>query len=485
MYSLKSYTEQCYNIGSPKPSPSRHPFQELPASKDTSQFDFSPISEQTVSPIKISVTTRKRKLEHSTSDPEPESFSSPKKARKMNKKDKEEFMKFIAEQSRISSDAISSNLQKTFDSRMDTLESQIKTISAETKAEISGLGSQLKDIRDSTEAKLSNIQDEFGRLQTMVTETANNNLEELKETLVPIIKDDVVRSVRSEMKSEFNAVDAIWKSNLSDKVWEAEHNLLIFNHNPSKAPIEDAKEFLEKELNLNADSLNKIELKRALRLGKGKNNKPPPLLLKFSHPSDRNHVLSHSKNLKDKPYKIEKDVPKLYKKMHGDFKEESWKLREQFEYQTQISFIGHLMVLQFKSKSTDGNKYHYINHLEWFPPPCEAISQQKSSSHVPPGTTATPVISPVARARAESSIFMTGMKTELSSDLLATKFGEMLKAEHRELVVDICLKKKHLAIIYCDSWESCVKIATSYNEFNGEKVVLKMFAKEKPKPATI
>ena len=486
MYSLQSYTEQVYNIGSPKPSPRRSPFLELPVNKDTSEFDFSPVPETDpkVSPIKISVTTRKppkRKYERADSDPIVETENSPKRAKMLTKKDKEDFITMIAEQSRLSAESITNSLRQTFESRMDNLQSQIQDISTDTKGEITNLGTQLKEIKDNTEASLANIHEEFGQLRDMVTETASNNLEELKDTLVPMVKDDVVERVKSEMKADLSAVDAIWKASLADKVWEAEHNLLIFNYDVSKAPMEDAKDFLEKELKANAETMGKIYLKRALRLGKGRNGKPPPLLLKFSHPSDRGLIFSLSKNLKGKPFKIEKDVPKLYKKTHADFKEEGWKLREHFDYQTQISFNGHLMVLQFRNKSTDSDKFHYINHMEWFPPPSEALSLQKNTLTVPQGTIATPVINPAAKTKAECSFFMSGMKTELTSDDLKTKFNAFLKPEHKALVTDIKLKKKDLAIIYCDTWDSCKTVASSYSEFNGEKVSFKMFAAEKPK----
>ena len=171
----------------------------------------------------------------------------------------------------------------------------------------------------------------------------------------------------------------------------------------------------------------------------------------------------------------------MYKKLHAEFKEEGWKLREHFDYQTQITFNGHLRVLQFRKKSNNTDKFHYINHMEGFPAPTEALALQNNTLPVPPGTIATPVINPADKSRAECSLFMTGMKTELGSDTLKTKFNDLLKPEHKALVTDIQLKKKDLAIIYCDTWDSCKTIASNYSEFNGEKVSFKMFAAKKPK----
>ena len=481
MYSLKKYSEQCYNIGSPQPSPARSPFQELPPNKDL-EFDFSPSPTKKLSPIKIRATrkTSKRKLESSLDTSVDDSEVSPKKARIMDKKTKDEFKAFLAEQNRVNTETMTNSIKVTLETRMDALENQMKNISSETKAEVSSIGTQLNKLREDTATKLSNMQEEFSQLKSTVTEVAANNLEELKDSLVPIVKNEVVNEVKTELKGEFKAIDAIWKANLADKVWEAEHNLLVFNCSVSKTAMDDSKEFLEKEMSIDAETMNKLHLKRATRLGKGKNNQPPPLLLQFSHPSDRNSVLSHSKNLKGKPFKIEKDVPKMYKKTHSSFKEEAWKLREQFGYQTNIVFNGHLMILQIKNRNSDSEKFHYTNYKEYFPPPRESLSPYKNSLPVPPGTRATPPISPTARTKAEASIFMSGMKTAITSDLMRTKLDEILSSEHKSFVTDIQLKKPDLAIIFCDTWDNCKTIATTYKEFNGEKVVFKMFSETKP-----
>ena len=100
MYSLKKYSEQCYNIGSPQPSPTRSPFQDLPPNKDL-EFKFSPSSTEKLSPLKIKVSRipRKRKLASSVLDTSADNTEvSPKKARIMDKKVKEEFMAFLAKQ---------------------------------------------------------------------------------------------------------------------------------------------------------------------------------------------------------------------------------------------------------------------------------------------------------------------------------------------------------------------------------------------------
>ena len=234
--------------------------------------------------------------------------------------------------------------------------------------------------------------------------------------MVEKVKDDIVEVVKNDLNVDPGVLDSVWKSTLTDKVWEAEHNLIVFNRRSFDDPEKDAKDFIEKQLQLNEESLNKIKIRRSFRLGKGRNNQHPPLLISFSHPSDRNLVLSHSKNLRGKEYRIEKDAPKLYKKMFGQFKEEAWKLREHFGYQTQIVFNGHLMVLQYKKKGTEDDAFHYIVHKEWYPPPSEASSLSKNTLPVPPGTRATPPINPEEKKMAECRVCVSEVDVEVNVD---------------------------------------------------------------------
>ena len=205
MYSLKSYSEQCYNIGSPLPSPARSPFKELPPNK-ASEFEFSPTPSTKTSPVKTSRKQVKRKLDSVSESKDKVSENSPKKARIMDENVKKEFMDFLAEQSRISAQKITDSLKATLDTRMDAFETKIEDISNDTKDEISNIGTKLNELKDNTEAKFSTIHDEFNSLKTTVTESASNNLEEIKETLVPIIKADITNEVKAEFKVEVKAV---------------------------------------------------------------------------------------------------------------------------------------------------------------------------------------------------------------------------------------------------------------------------------------
>ena len=66
MFSLNNYKEQCYNLGSPEPSPSRPPLQAFPKVNHNellNDFEFP------LSPIKIKINTRQSKKK-AINDPE-------------------------------------------------------------------------------------------------------------------------------------------------------------------------------------------------------------------------------------------------------------------------------------------------------------------------------------------------------------------------------------------------------------------------------
>ena len=64
MFSFNNYKEQCYNPGSPSPSPLRPPLQTFPQVNQSdsliSTFEFSPNSEP-ITPIKVRINTRQAK----------------------------------------------------------------------------------------------------------------------------------------------------------------------------------------------------------------------------------------------------------------------------------------------------------------------------------------------------------------------------------------------------------------------------------------
>ena len=195
----------------------------------------------------------------------------------------------------------------------------------------------------------------------------------------------------------------------------------------------------------------------------------------FSSPQDPNIVLSFSRNLKNSKISIEKHVPKIYQAEYKKFKSMAAKLRllPEMNYQTQITFDSHLMLLRYKSRDTHNQKYQYITYSEYYPPMNQASSGLKSSLHIPPGTVPTPVISPAAASKAKSSFFMTGMTTERTEETFVRQFTEYMKEEDKTSITEIKLVKKNTAVIYCKSWEDCKRIVEKMRDskFENEKVI--------------
>ena len=68
---------------------------------------------------------------------------------------------------------------------------------------------------------------------------------------------------------------------------------------------------MKDELKVTEEIISKICIREVCILGSGNGDKPPPVLIKFGHPTERNQILPFSKNLK-KGLEIDKNVPKIY-----------------------------------------------------------------------------------------------------------------------------------------------------------------------------
>ena len=108
---------------------------------------------------------------------------------------------------------------------------------------------------------------------------------------------------------------------------------------------------------------------------------------------------------------------------------------------------------------------------------------QKSNIKIPKSTKASPIPGMDVMTKANNSVFMTvkGMTEEITEDSFKRELLSYLNAEHRSSVLDFKLKKKGLAIIFCDSWSSASLIATSYKEtFMGHPVNFSLFCTKDP-----
>ena len=336
------------------------------------------------------------------------------------------------------------------------------------------------------EEKFNGLESEFIKLQDTVENSVSRAADDVKKVIVPMIENEVVPKVKSEVKTEIlRAVDGTWKAQLVEKVNEHEKSAIVFGLPVTKQAFDDAIDLIENKLKLDKDSIDKILMVGAERLGKGTGNKPPPLLIHFSHTSDRNTVLSFSRNLKNTRISIEKHVPKIYQSEYKKFKTLAMKLRLMpgMNYQTQIIFDSYLMILRYKSKDTPDQKFNYTIHSQYYPPMEQAGQDLKSSLKIPPGTISTPVISPEMQQKANHSFLMMGMSSDRTEDTFRRQFMDFIKIEDKEKVTEVKLLRKNTAVIYCKTWEDCKAIVDNRKNvnFENEKISFSLFSDEKPK----
>ena len=154
-----------------------------------------------------------------------------------------------------------------------------------------------------------------------------------------------------------------------------------------------------------------------------------------------------------------------------------------FEFQTQIVFDGHVMVLRYRTQDTTSEKYHWTIHSSWVPP-MDSKATEKTSFKTPAGSKASPAPDPNAIAKANAAIFMTikDLTEQHTGETVKDKLDDYLKAEHKALVREVKVTKRpDLYIVYCDSWTSAKTITTTYKaKFMDHEVSFSLFSQKDP-----
>ena len=532
MNSLESYKDQCYNVGSPSPNPSKSPLVKFPRNLDLprkldldSEFQFpaplkpKPKTVKSIikpcSKIPSLPTPRKRRAQSDESSPS----SLPKKPRIMNADEMSKMFREQFEKQRIDNEKnfarhrkeVQEDMDKTvkaavettvaglnINSRMDGFSSKLDAISAtnnETniavQQQMSGFQDQIRALQSSVDDNRIKLEEELVTLKgqfNLVQEEAMagiSNKEDIQDIVAPMVE-ALVPKVSAEVKKDLiSPVKATWNAIQAEKVHEHDHSLIVFGYKVDGNTIEAAGKLLKDELKVSEDDMLKISIKQAYKLGKGAPNKEPPFLIKFGHPSERNMLFSYTKNLKGKKIKVERDVPKNYQEQHKVFKDLSWKLKTmpEFEYQTQIVFDNHFMVLRYRNRDPSSEKNHWIIHSSW-EPPMEAKKKEKTSLKTPIGSKASAVPEPNAIAKANTAIFMTvkDLDEQHTGETVKDKLGDYLSTEHKALVREVKVTKRpDLYIVYCDSWTSAKTITTTYKaKFMDHEVSFSLFAQKDP-----
>ena len=287
-----------------------------------------------------------------------------------------------------------------------------------------------------------------------------------------------------------NSSDDTWKANLAREVFEHEHGVIVhgvrFDCSSENSKLEAVKKFLKESLKASEDLIRKVRVKEVVRLG-GDNGvgKPPPILIKFGHPTERNQVLPLSVNL-PRGIDMDKNIPKKYLKKHKEFKRIAWKLKTVHGVQTQVIFDEYNLILRYKKKDEGVSKFNYITEKEWFPKPGEIESSKTKGVANDPNKLDTPAIDTSSLAECHKTIIVTGLPDSINHANASTElFQTYFESKDHSNLVKIDYKSKGTVVILCNSWNSCNILAKTYGgvKFQNKDLTFHMFSETDPEAA--
>ena len=470
--SLANYKLQVYNPGSPNPSPRSDPLKNFSKvntdnDQETSLILTTKRKRKTVQNlVEIPVTPSKKKKMMSPEDVK-NLYEELRKAhkedlkeiQKENKDDIKDLKEYIARMR--SEDETRVNTQ--LNTRFNNMEKQLTTISEaqakESKATIEN--------KADTDARIKALEEKFDELQKQ--NMASSQM---------VNQNDIEDAVKRCVDSAGSIPDATWKANLAKEVAEHEHGLIIHGVSLAGNSFEEKKGFikmfLKNELKASEDLVNRVRIRDVCRLGPGNtaSGKPSPILVKFSHPTERNQILPLSFNLKN-GIDIDKSVPKLYQKKHKDFKRHAWKLKLLHDVQSQVIFEGFNLVLRYKKKDDKINQYKWIVKDEWHPQPTDLTAlTTRSAVDNDTDKQESPIIDTSSSAACNRTLIVTGLPVTIAQNNVKEELKKLFADEDHEKLYDIVLKAKGVALITCKDWTGCKAISETYKKTKiGEKQI--------------
>ena len=378
--------------------------------------------------------------------------------KKQSKDDMENLQKYFAKTLAEEQAKAKVELNETFGSIQTQLQSIVKSQELSVKT--------VTENKAETDARIKALEDKFENFQSTVTVPSS-----------------------SSQGPENPPSDSTWKANLAREVFDHEHGLII--HGLRLEGSNDAtkqnfiRNFLKSKLNAPDDMLNKVRIKDVCRLGSDNGSgKPPPILVKLGHPTERNQILPLSKNLdKKEGISIDKNIPKLYQKTHRDFKRSAWKLSLLYNVQTQVVFDSYKLILRYKKKDEGVNKYNYTTEKEWFPQPCDLEATLASTNTRDPNKLDTPVLDTSKHSECNKVVIATGVCDSINQINVKNEFmSNFIAHKDHELLTEITFKTKGVVILNCVDWSGCKFIVENYNakELLGKKVFLHMYSDTEP-----
>ena len=461
--SLKHYKEQVYNPGSPNPNPKSSPLKSLPKKSNIDSLSINPEN-----PLKLRFSTSKRKKSSSTE-------RSPSPRKKSKRMEPEEIKKLTDNITEAVSQSVTQAILKT-----------LREGQSETKKDINDLNVKIDNLTkiqekstDTAKAEKEAIYERFEALENKMNEI------EKSKTSAPVATDR--EAIEEAVKGYVDkSSEGSWKANLAKEVFEHEHGVIVhgirFDCTDDNTKRKDALAFLKNDLKASEELVKKVKVKEVVRLGADNGvGKPPPILIKFGHPTERNQILPLSSNL-CRGISMDKNIPKLYQQKHKEFKKLAWKLKTIHDVQSQVIFDSFTLVLRYKKKDDGVTKYNFVNEKEWFPKPGEIHPPQTKGLRNDPNKHETPVIDISKHSYSNKVVIVTGVHDTIDGKNAKTEFLNYFDENDREMIIDVRYRAKGTVLLVCKDWESCKHIAVSYEKksFHDEKIMFHLFTEDEP-----
>ena len=465
--SLENYKLQVYNPGSPYPSPKSDSFKAFPTVTITNPEN----------PLKLTFSNRKRSRTTDSDDCDLNETSSVKKPKMMKEEDVKALFKELRSETKEDMESFKKDFAKTFAEEQAKANSQTNSQFSSIQTQLSTI-TQTLDLSDKTaadnkaeaDARMKALEDRMDQLEKEKNEPANEH-----------VIQDVVKNFVDTNTSDTTA----WKASLAKDVFEAEHGIIIHgvkligvNDDVRKAFI---KTFLKDVMKAPEDILNKVRVKEVTRLGNDNAAKPPPILVRFGHPTERNLILPLSSNLKE-GIDVDKNVPKIYLKKHKEFKRHAWKLKLLYNVKSQVVFEGCNMIVRYKKNDEGVTQFNWVVAKEWHPEPSDLQAVLSTSSVKDPNKHDTPIIDISVSAECNKTVIATGVKDVINNENVKGEILSIVSNQDHELIQDVRYKGNGVVLKICKDWASCSHIVKTYNKKNilGKQVFLTMFSETDP-----
>ena len=456
--SLANYKLQVYNPGSPYPSPKADSFKAFPTVSIANPEN----------PLKLTFSNRKRSRNSDLEDSEASEVSPKKKLKMMKEEDVKALFRELRDETKNDMDTFKKDFAKTF------AEEQIKA-NAQTNSQFTLIQTQLSSITQTLDISDKKAVENKAE--------ADARMKALEDRMDQIEKVGAAHEVVKNCND--TSSDSAWKASLTKDVFEAEHGIIIhgvklFGANDDARKL-FVKTFLKEEMKAPEDVLNKVRIKEVSRLGSENAAKPPPILVRFGHPTERNLILPLSSNLKE-GVDVDKNVPKIYLKKHKEFKRYAWKLKLLYNVKSQVVFDGFNMVVRYKKNDEGVTQFNWVIAKEWHPDPSDLQAALSSSSEKDPNKHDTPIIDISVTAECNKTIIATGVKDTVTNENAKSEIFKFIAASDHANISDVRFKRKGVVLIICKDWMSCNDIAHKYNKKDllGKQVFLTMFNENDP-----